>query len=87
MASFESRTVTSVRNDLYHAFGSETTVDSALYRINTDSGILTFDFYLPYPGPDTVQVVYTAGMAADTTAFVAASSHDFVLVPITSVIR
>lgn len=63
--------VTSIKNDSSRAFGSGTVVDPALYYVDSENGIVSFDFELLW-GPGALEIEYTGGMAADVDAFIAA---------------
>ena len=63
---------TAVNNDDARTFGTSTVVDADNYATDDDVGKLEFDGVVLAPGPKTLKVTYTGGMAADTTAFVAA---------------
>lgn len=64
--------IASVKNDDTRTFGSDSVIDPTLYYANLTKGTLQFDWIEPVAGPGALQVVYTAGMAADTTAFITA---------------
>lgn len=63
--------VTTIKSDTSRAFGSGTEIDTDLFSIDSQAGVINFDFELQW-GPGALEVVYTGGMAADTNAFIAA---------------
>lgn len=69
--------VTSIKNDSSRQFASGTEIDSDLFYIDADAGVIDFDFELQW-GPGALEVIYTGGMAtgadaeALTAAFIAA---------------
>lgn len=66
--------VTSVKEDSYDgSFGaSATTLAATYYRIAKRTGLLTLVDWSVTGDPQSIQVVYVGGMAANTAAFVAA---------------
>ena len=62
--------ITSVINDSLWNFAAGTTVDSDLYHVDVESGRLYLQFDLA-SHRNAVQVIYTAGFAANTTDLIA----------------
>lgn len=59
--------------DNYATFGvSVAVVDSSLYTVDYEKGILVWSRTSPYLGPRSIKVTYTGGMAANTAAFITA---------------
>lgn len=77
LRGFPIASVTSIKNDPSRDFGSGTEVDTDLYYIDTEGGVISFDFELDW-GPGALRIVYEGGMAAGSTnaektdAFIAA---------------
>lgn len=67
VTDFESATDASDRD-----FDSALPIDTTDYVVDLERGVVEFDQYQPVAGRRTLQVVYTGGMALDTTAFIAA---------------
>ena len=65
-------TACEVRHDTQRGFAASTIVDPARYHLRSDRGVVVWDRYSPTYGKGSMRVVYTGGMAADTTAFIAA---------------
>lgn len=61
-----------VRGDVARVFGTDTIVDSGSYFCDPDTAVLEFDRYQPLPGPGTLKVTWTGGLAASTAALIAA---------------
>lgn len=62
-----------VRSELSVDFATVTATDADLYEVEAETGCLIFDkSAVLYEGPLRLQVTYTAGLAADTTALIAA---------------
>lgn len=71
LAAYPVTTITDVRVDESRVFGTDTIIDSTTYYVETASGLLYFDVDQPC-GRGIVRVSATGGMAATTSAFVAA---------------
>lgn len=65
-----SSVVSSVSHDTDRAWGSGTAIDAGDYTFDPTTGLLYLDISKP-AGRRTFKVVYSGGMAADTTAFIA----------------
>lgn len=65
-------TWTDVRHDTGRVFGADTVLPATTYVRDDANGWLTMDRYYLADGPGVLRIAYTGGMAADTTAFVAA---------------
>lgn len=72
LRGFPVGSVTSVHYDLERSFGTETLIDSGEYWTEEGTGLLEMDYGLEGRGRGVLRVIYTGGMAANTTAFVAA---------------
>ena len=64
-------TVTSIKVNYIPVFDTVTAADPSAYDILSDQGQVRLNWSLNY-SPSYVEVVYTGGMAADTTSFIAA---------------
>lgn len=62
--------IASVKNDSSWDFDNATAIDSELYRVDAENGVLYFALELD-PGPRSLKVVYTAGLATNTTELIA----------------
>lgn len=65
-------TITTLKHATDRSFSGVSAIDSTNYYFDTATGLLTLDGWYVSPGPGVLQVVYTAGMAADTAAFIVA---------------
>ena len=63
--------ITSIKNSVAWNFDTTTALSSELYRLNASTGEVHMGVELA-AGPKAIQVVYTAGMAADTAGLISA---------------
>ena len=70
LREFPVTVLTSIKNSTDWSFSSVDALDSALYHLISHDGRVILNF-VPAPGPKAFQVVYTAGLATNTTNLIA----------------
>lgn len=64
--------ISEIKNDSLHEFGSGTIVDSSLYTAYGNDGTVFADRLYLADGPISLKISYNGGLAVDTTALIAA---------------
>ena len=71
LPAYPVSSITSIKNDVLRQFDASTVIDSGDYYLESTSGRVSFDVVI-VPGRGVLQVVYTGGMAEDTSSFITA---------------
>lgn len=66
LRNYPVTSITSIKNDQLWDFATATAIDSDNYHLDADTGEIHYAIDLA-AGPKAIQVVYTAGLAANTT--------------------
>jgi hypothetical protein len=68
LRAFPAITITDVRYDPTHVFGSDTILEATRYVVNNELGLLVFEIPFSFPSPQALKVNYQGGLDASVTS-------------------